>query len=405
MSSVKSFFGRWVTDPRYASAWVLAVLVLALAAIYRDAPDTVIHTPRLTSPEFPVYRVELAPVTLKLHSQGTARARDRLALAFHSGGEVIEVSEHLASGAWVEAGEVLVKLDPEPFELDVAQRQHDLEAAKLHLEQAEANATMARRNPGRNATDFALNVPQLREARARVQMARAALAQTRTELERATMKAPFSGRLENVQVSVGQTLGAGETFAEIFSSERMEVRLPVPNEWLDLMGAFADEPGQALEVPVKLSGDFGGSERRWDAVITRRESGVSSNQMSWLIAEVDPDSGSVPLEPRVYLEAEIQGRKLQDIARIPRSALITNDEVWVVDAASQIHRQQVEWIYRDPTYAFVTGGLEAGQRILAQGAVHLLEGSEIRVMGEEPEPADPVIGGEHVATGKVDRDL
>lgn len=45
MSQGTSFFGRWVSDPRYASAWVLALLVLALVFIYRGAPDTVTHTP------------------------------------------------------------------------------------------------------------------------------------------------------------------------------------------------------------------------------------------------------------------------------------------------------------------------------------------------------------------------
>lgn len=400
MSQGTSFFGRWVSDPRYASAWVLALLVLALVFIYRGAPDTVTHTPRLESPEFRVHSVAFEPVTLQLHSQGTARAQDRLALTFRAGGEVIEVSDSMASGGWVEKGEVLVRLDPEPFELDVAQRRHDVESAKLHLEQAQAKATIARRSPSRNATDFALNVPQLREARARVQMARAALNQAVSDLERATMKAPFSGRLEQVRVSVGQTVGGGESLGELFSSQRMEVRLPVRNEWLDLMAVFPDEPDKALEIPVRLSGSFGGRDRHWDAVITRRESGVSSNQMSWLIAEVDPDSGSVPLEPRVYVDAQIQGRRLAEVATIPRSAMITNNEIWVVDEASRLRRQQVEWAYRDDESVYVTEGLEAGQRILEKGSDHLLEGSEVRVLGD-PQPAQ----SDNPTAGRIVRDV
>ena len=144
MSQGTSFFGRWISDPRYASAWVLVLLVLALVVIYRSAPDTVTHTPRLDSPEFRVHTVETAPVILTLHSQGTARARDRLALTFRAGGEVLEVTDSMASGRWVEQGELLVRLDPEPFELDVAQRRHEVESAKLHLEQAQAKATIAR---------------------------------------------------------------------------------------------------------------------------------------------------------------------------------------------------------------------------------------------------------------------
>lgn len=410
MNPVRSFFGRWVSDPRYASGWVLALLVLALVVIYKEAPDTVTHTPTLISPEFQAHAVEVAPVTLKLRSQGTARARDRIDLAFRAGGEVVEVSERLASGGWVEAGEVLVRLDPAPFELDLAQRRHEVESAKLHLAQADANATIARRNPGRNATDFALNVPQLREARARVGVARVALERAQDELDQATMKAPFSGRLEQVQVSVGQTVGAGEPLGQLFSAKRMEVRLPVPNEWLDLMAAFSETPEQELNVPVRLRGSFGGKERQWDAVITRRESGVSSNQMTWLIAEVDAESGSAPLEPRVFLEAEIQGRTLAEVATVPRTALVTANEVWVLDSSSRIRRRQVEWVYRDDDAAYITEGLKDGERILTQGSGHLLEGSEIRVEGEPPkqeevaaEPGEAAEDG-NVIAGKIERD-
>ena len=84
MRPVKAFFARWVTDPRYASAWILALLVLALTAVYRGAPDTVTHAPPLVPPEVAVHHVQLAPVTLVLKSQGTARARDRLSLTFRA---------------------------------------------------------------------------------------------------------------------------------------------------------------------------------------------------------------------------------------------------------------------------------------------------------------------------------
>jgi RND family efflux transporter MFP subunit len=386
MKLARAFFRRWVSDPRYASGWVLAVLLLVLAGIYATAPETVIRGASLVAPEFRVHEVELGSVTLELDSQGTARARDRLGLAFRAAGEVVEVSDNFANGAWVKQGETLVRLDPVPFELEVAQRRHDLAAARLHLEQVQANAKIARRNPSRNATDFALQVPQLKEAEARVDVAQAALRKAESDLARATMVAPFSGRLEQVQVTEGQSVTAGQPLGQLFSSDRMEVRLPVPDEWLDLLAVFGAGPGQALEVPVTLEGRFGGKERQWQGTITRRESGISRNQMSWLIAEVDADSGSVPLEPRVFLQARIQGRKLNDIAEIPRSAMISHNEVWLLDPSSRIHRREVTWIYRDDDSVYVSKGLQPGEQILREGNSHLLEGSQIRVL-EKP-PAD-----------------
>lgn len=386
MKLARAFFRRWVSDPRYASGWVLAVLLLVLVGIYATAPETVIRGASLVAPEFRIHEVGLESVTLELDSQGTARARDRLGLAFRAAGEVVEVSDNFANGAWVKQGETLVRLDPVPFELEVAQRRHDLAAARLHLEQVQANAKIARRNPSRNATDFALQVPQLKEAEARVEVAQAALRKAESDLARATMVAPFSGRLEQVQVTEGQSVAAGQPLGQLFSSDRMEVRLPVPDEWLDLLAVFGAGPGQALEVPVTLEGRFGGKERQWQGTITRRESGISRNQMSWLIAEVDADSGSVPLEPRVFLQARIQGRKLNGIAVIPRSAMISHNEVWLLDPSNRIHRREVTWIYRDDDSVYVSKGLQPGEQILREGNSHLLEGSQIRVL--EKSPAD-----------------
>lgn len=392
MNLVQAFLRRWMSDPRYASAWVLAILLLVLVGIYVTAPETVTRATSLAAPEFRVHEVELAPVTLELDSQGTARARDRLGLAFRAAGEVVEVSDAFANGAWVEQGELLVRLDPVPFELEAAQRRHDLAAARLHLEQAQANAKIARRNPSRNATDFALQVPQLKEAEARVEVAEAALRKAESDLARSAMVAPFSGRLEQVQVTEGQTVAAGEPLGQLFSSDRMEVRLPVPDEWLDLLAVFGTGPGQGLDVPVTLTGQFGGKERQWQGTITRRESGISRNQMSWLIAEVDPDSGSVPLEPRVFLQAKIQGRQLSAIAEIPRSAMISHNEVWLLDSSNRIHRREVSWIYRDDDSVYVRDGLQQGEQILAEGTAHLLEGSQIRVLEESPDDdAPPVV--------------
>lgn len=385
MKLAQAFFRRWVSDPRYASGWVLAVLLLVLVGIYATAPETVIRGASLVAPEFRVHEVELGSVTLELDSQGTARARDRLGLAFRAAGEVIEVSDNFANGAWVKQGEALVRLDPVPFELEVAQRRHELAAARLHLEQVQANAKIARRNPSRNATGFALQVPQLKEAEARVEVAQAALRKAESDLARATLAAPFSGRLEQVQVTEGQSVKAGQPLGQLFSSDRMEVRLPVPDEWLDLLAVFGAGPDQALEVPVTLEGRFGGKERQWQGTITRRESGISRNQMSWLIAEVDADSGSVPLEPGVFLQARIQGRKLSDIAEIPRSAMISHNEVWLLDPSNRIHRREVTWIYRDDGSVYVSKGLQPGEQILNEGNSHLLEGSQVRVLEKSPE--------------------
>ncbi|MAM00421.1 MAG: efflux transporter periplasmic adaptor subunit [Alteromonadaceae bacterium] len=358
--------------------WIPVVLVFAglIAGVYLAAPES--HTRAEVTP-IPEYSVRLAQrerVQLSLRSQGIARARHHIPLSLQSSGEIIELDPAFESGRWVEAGQTLARLDPEPFVLDVAQYEHQVSAARLHLQEVEANAVVARRNASSKATDFALFKPQLSEARARLASAESTLQMARRRLRQSVLVAPFSGRLEQVSVSAGQQIGAGEPLGRLYSTP--EVRLPVRDDWLQLLDADLMSVQASLEVPVILRGSFGGRERVWPAMITRREGGLNRNQMTWLIAEVAVDPGTLPLEPGVYVEAEIQGAVLDDVFVLPREALVGKSEVWVLDDGERLRRKPVQWTHRDQTNVYVTAGLEVGELVLEQGHRHLLEGARGR---------------------------
>lgn len=383
MSNGNAGIIRFITSPRYAAVWVLLIVVLGIVALYRAAPTTHVRPARSELPALATIQVRLSSVSPDIASQGVARPQSSLSLSPDSAGEVVHISEGFRSGAWVQQGETLLALDPEPFELDITRRRHEVASARLHLEKAEASATIARRNPGRNATDYALNKPQISEARARVNVAQAELDMARRNLKRATLVAPFSGRLDQVHIALGQNLAAGQSVGEIYSAGQMEVRLPVRDEWLRLMDLAGANAARALSIPVVLSGQFGGSALHWNGIVTRREGGLSKNQMSWLIAEVNVDSGTVPLEPGVYVEASIQGRRMEGVAVLPRSVLVDGQSVWRVDETNRISRQPVEWAYRDDQAVYINAGLNVGDRVLEKGHGRLFEGAHIK-------PVNPV---------------
>ncbi|MGP4843474.1 efflux RND transporter periplasmic adaptor subunit [Marinobacter sp. 1Y8] len=382
-----SGFARFIGSPRSVAVGIVLLFALGIVALYRSAPTTHVRPARAELPVVATVLVQPASVTPEVASQGIARPQSSLTLALDSPGEVIAISDRFRSGAKVEQGDQLLALDPEPFELDITRRRHELASARLHLEKAEANATIARRNPGRNATDFALNKPQISEARARVSVAQAELAMAKRNLRRANLTAPFSGRLDDVHIALGQNLAAGQALGEIYSAGQMEVRLPVRDEWLRLLDLAGDNPARSLSIPVTLRGEFGGRELHWSGVITRREGGLSKNQMSWLVAEVTADSGAVPLEPGIYVEAAIKGRLVKDIAVLPRSVLIDGHSVWRVGEHNRISRQTVEWVYRDDQSVYISAGLSAGERVLETGRGQLLEGAHIQPRDAGTEPA------------------
>lgn len=358
--------------------WIPVVLVFAglIAGVYLAAPESQTHAEMTPIPEYSVRIAQRERIQLALRSQGIARARHRVPLSLQSSGELTELDPAFESGGWVEAGQPLARLDPEPFELDVAQYEHQVSAARLHLQEVEAKATVARRNASRKATEFALFKPQLSEARARLASAEATLQMAQRRLRQSVLVAPFAGRLETVTVSAGQQVSAGEPLGTLYSTP--EVRLPVRDDWLQLLETDLLSVQASLDVPVMLYGRFGGRERAWRATITRREGGLNRNQMTWLIAEVAVDPGTVPLEPGVYVEAEIQAAVLEDVFVLPRDALVGAAEVWVLDDGERLRRKTVQWTHRDQDNVYITAGLEVGELVLEQGHRHLLEGASGR---------------------------
>lgn len=385
MVAVKTGAARFLPGPRLTLLALLLLLAAVVAGIYFKAPESLVEPAGTTTPEVPVVLAEPRPVQLNLDSHGQARPQDRVQLAMKASGQVVEVAESLRNGGWAEKGEKLLQLERQPFELEVRQREHQLASAELHLEKVRANAAMARRDASPRATDFALFKPQLKEAESGVAAAESALAMARRQLENATLRAPFSGRLEEVRVSPGQNLAAGDPVGQIYSAGRMEVRLPVPDDWLGLIEAIPAQGNGKLSIPVTLKGRFGGSERLWQGRISRREGGLSRNQMTWLVAEVVPGSGSLPLEPGVYVEAVIEGREQENIVVLPREALIQQNSVWVVQEGT-LKKRQVSWIYRDDRAIYVSEGLTPGEAVLAQGHGHFLEGALVDSRVVPPPP-------------------
>src|SRR5690606_30617077 len=129
-----------------------------------------------------VVRVKVAPSRVSILANGVARPATEIPLIAEVSGRVLEVNESFVSGAVVSPEATLAKIDPEPYQLALAQRRNEVSGASLHLADTRARAAVAERTAGKRATEYARMVPHLAEAQTRVEAARAAL---RNEIGRA----------------------------------------------------------------------------------------------------------------------------------------------------------------------------------------------------------------------------
>ena len=356
---------------------MLVMVTLVITLLYGLAPDADQKTPELSPLSLDVVPVNRLDQHIESLAWGRAQPAREIPMLAQVSGVVSSTDALFVSGALVTEELILMTLADEDYQLALAQRENEVSAAQLHLEEVRAKARVARRVNGRDANAYALLVPHLREAETRLEAAQAARRQAQLQLERTRIQAPFAGRLRSVSVRQGQLVAQGQVLAQLYAPDVMEVRLPLSDHWLSLLADQTPEGVLAAPIAVRLKARYGGRMQFWRGQVVRVEGGLDRNQMITLVAHIPAMDSQVPPPPGVWLEAAIESRELNGLARLPRSVLGNDGAVWVVTADSSLQRRHVDVIYEDDESVFVGDGLRDGEMVAMSGNLRLLEGTPV----------------------------
>jgi RND family efflux transporter MFP subunit len=359
----------------------------------------------VAAPWIEVVEVLSAPRRVQVDSRGTVAPSVRSELTSRVSGEVLEVSDKLRAGAFFQRGELLLRIDDADYRSAVAMRKAELAQARLALAVEEKEASIAQREwqeldlGGREPDPLVLRVPQLEEARARVQAATASLEKAELDLERTRIVAPYDGQTRERLVDVGRFLSVGTVLARIHGVESAEVRLPVLGNELAFLALPVDlvaQGGLFAGPEVTLRASPFGTPRSWTARIERLEGQVDARtQMLYVVARVeDPyglrsENGHTALPMGLHVRATIHGTLLDPCLVIPRRALQPDGAVRVVaggpEAATVLHRRAVEVLREQGEEVFLRAGVEAGERLCVTPVEGFVEGMTVRLVASAAE--------------------
>jgi RND family efflux transporter MFP subunit len=373
---------------------VLLAAAVAVAAVF-VANRRQLEARQPEAPPVSVRVVDVAPgsVRLKVHAQGTVSPRTETELVPEVSGNVVWVSPSLVSGGYFEEGEPLLRIDARDYESAVERARATLERAEADRELARFDYDRAQELFGRSLISQADRQSADRSARvaeAALVDARLVLETARRDLTRAELTAPFSGLVRSEQVDVGQFVSRGTSIATIYAADYLEVRLPIADQELAYLNVPLNQRGEfdPADAPsVTLSAEFAGRAQTWEARLIRTEAEIDpGTRMVYAIARVEADTGGgLTMAPPVglFVEAEIDGLKLDDVVVLPRSALRNGEYVLVVDTENRVSLRQVDVlrVYRDQ--AFVVGGLDAGERVGVSMLQTVVEGMRVQPIESE----------------------
>lgn len=321
---------------------IIAITVGVLSSLFSSEPQT----RKWGGGEAPNVVVEIASLQQQnfatwIDSYGTAESLTRTQLAAEVSGKVIRVSPNIRSGGSFSQGDVLVYLDDRNFRVAVDVAASVVADAQVRYLQEVAQADLAAQEwnerPNNDAAQLlALRKPQVAAAKAALQASKARLTNARLDLERTQISAPFDGKVLQQMVDIGQVVNSTQTIADIYSTDVVEIRLPVKIS--DLQHLMIPENSSATQVRPKvlLSAEFGSRTYQWQGEIVRSEGAFDpATRMLYVVAQINDPFIRNEQRPAIrigqFLSAKIEGRLLKEVYVIPRRAVSQNFVVSVAD--------------------------------------------------------------------------
>ena len=332
--------------------------------------------------------INTGPMQLSVNSEGNVQPSVETKLVAQVAGEVIEVSDSLVAGGDFSKGDVLLRLDPRDYEIAVTRSQAAMSRAEAEQRFAAEEAARIKSLYGDELASIAelQNAERLLAvANAALTDARAALMRATVDLERTVFRAPFNGRVRGENVDAGQFVAKGSMIATLYDTDRLQVRLPLADSQLSYLDASYAQTGLAGDTPanVLLTADYAGDTQTWSAKLLRTEGDISvKSRFLHVIVEVTNtlSSNGVRLPVGLFVDAAIEGRTMENLVSVPRTALRPDNSVMIINERNQLEFRDVSIFKLSDSDVLISEGLVSGERISTSPLQFVVEGMPVTVI-------------------------
>jgi multidrug efflux system membrane fusion protein len=318
---------------------------------------------------------------------GRLEAIERVELRSRVSGIVEAV--HFREGGLVKQGDLLISIDQAPYQAEFERAQAQVLAAQARValatgEHERGQQLMASRNVSQRELDTRYNA--LREAQANLRAAEAAQQTARLNLDYTQIRAPISGRIGRLGVTVGNLVAAGASAPLLTTLVSVD----------PIYASFDADERSVLDALASLSGE----ERALDRIPVRlatatSEAGSYTGKLHFVDNGVDAASGTVrvralldnpdgKLLPGQFVRVQMGQARAAEGLVVNERAVGTDQNkkfVFVVGPDNKALWREVTLGATHEGLRIVTSGLKPGERIVVNGLQRIRPGAEVA-----PEP-------------------
>jgi len=329
-----------------------------------------------------VAAVDAKPVRLWSEFSGRLTAVDSADLRPEVSGRITEI--RFKDGESVHAGDVLLVIDPRPYQAAVAKAEADLATARTNARLAGTELDRAKRlmeaqAVARDTYDQRANAVGV--AQASIQSAEAVLARAKLDLDHAYVKAPIDGRVGRAEITVGNLVQTAPAplLTTIVSNDGIYADFDVDEQtYLRSVRAHAATLEQEKRLPVQLTLP-GDAAHTYDGAIesfdNRIETGTGTIRARARFANTDG-----ALMPGMFVSVRLWAATPSNAILVPEDAVGSDQSkrfVFVVTPGRKADYREVTLGQEMDGKRVVLSGLHSGERIIVDGVQRVQPGAAV----------------------------
>lgn len=362
--------------------FLLLVLIAAgigASRFLHSKPEAQAAAAQQEMPPMPVavLKVEEQSVQIWKEFPGRLEAVDAVDIRPQVSGTIKEI--RFDDGQMVKAGDILLVIDPRPYEAEVAQSKADLQAARNQHDLARKELKRAEELISSGAIPKRTYDERLSNelvARNAVASAEAKLKRAQLNLDYAYVKAPISGRVSRAEITAGNLVDAGANapvLTTIVSNEGIYADFEVDEQtYLRYVHSTAKDAAAERKIPVKLTLQnypdmvYEGNIHSFDNKIDTASGTIRAR------AYFKNEDGS--LLPGMFINVSIGSSEMQTALIVPERAIGTDQSrkfVYVVSPEKKVAYREVTLGDSVNGSRIVLSGLQNGDLVITDGLMKL----------------------------------
>lgn len=334
---------------------------------------------------------------------GTVIAANTVTVTSRVDGQLMAI--HFTEGQRVNAGDLLVEIDPRPYEVQLTQAQGQLAKDQATLDNARRDLARYQKLAKTgliSQQDLDTQASLVRQSEGSVKADQGAIDSAKLQLTYSRITAPISGKVGLKQVDVGNyiTSGTATPIVVITQTHPVDVVFTLPEGDIPaIMQAQKNAAKNKTTVPVEA----------WDR--TNKQL-LAQGYLLSIDNQIDTTTGTIKLKarfaneddvlfPNQFVNARIKVDLLQNAVVVPTAAVQMGNEgsfVWTLNDENKVSKHLVTTGIQDSKQVVISAGLDAGQRVVTDGIDRLTEGLQVEVVTPRSADSTPTDAAEKPAT-------